>query len=239
MKYIIVLYYIIKLITVSMYDIQPWHVTIIDALLLLELNNYKIFKSRMHYSIVFVPILYTMVPYGTMISIIAYILFVVGKISKELNINVLYNISAKKRVYCGGVFDLCHLGHMVLFENIVKSFDEPIELIVGVMKDEECKSYKRKPIINDFLRAETVKHCKYVDQVWLKQKIGATKEFVIENNIDCVIIGEEYKGNKDEEYYGEIMKLDTITIKYIPRYYIPRYEELSTSHIINKIKANY
>lgn len=136
----------------------------------------------------------------------------------------------KLRVYCCGVFDLCHLGHMKLFEKIANSFDEPIWLIVGVHSDSTVKSYKREPIINEKFRVETVKLCKYVDEVLPNAELIVTKEFCLANSIDCVIIGEEYKGNKDKIWYSGGIELGI-------HKYISRFEDLSTSDIIKKIKS--
>jgi choline-phosphate cytidylyltransferase len=133
-------------------------------------------------------------------------------------------------IYCCGVFDICHLGHMKFFEKIVTSFDHPIYLIVGVHSDECVRSYKRDPIINEKFRVETVKLCKYVDNVLENAELIVTKEFCLENKIDYVIIGEEYKDNKDKYWYSGAMELGI-------HKYISRFEELSTTDIIKKIKS--
>ncbi len=134
------------------------------------------------------------------------------------------------RVYCCGVFDMCHLGHMKLFEKISKSFDQPIHLIVGVHSDLTVESYKRTPIINQDFRVQTVQLCKYVDEVWANADLVVSKEFCLINNFDYVIIGEEYKGTKDSIWYPGPMELGI-------HKYISRFEELSTTDIINKIKS--
>ena len=172
-------------------------------------------------------------------------MLVILEFSYDFKINLFYNeitnipiieeasdIKQNKKVYCCGVFDLCHLGHMILFENIVKSFDEPIELIVGVHSDEECIGYKREPILNEDIRCETVEHCKYVDKIIKNAPLVTTKELIEEYNIDCVIIGEEYKGNNDYKWYGVAMDMGI-------EKYISRYDPLSTSDIINKVKLLY
>jgi glycerol-3-phosphate cytidylyltransferase-like family protein len=118
---------------------------------------------------------------------------------------------------------------MILFENIVKSFDEPIELLVGIHSDEECIGYKREPILNEDIRCETVEHCKYVDKIIKNAPLVVSKELIAEYNIDCVIIGEEYRGNNDYKWYGVAMDMGI-------EKYIPRYDKLSSSDIINKVK---
>lgn len=120
---------------------------------------------------------------------------------------------------------------MKSFEKIVKSFDSPIWLIVGVHSDQTVKSYKREPIINQKFRVETVKMCKYVNEVLPDAELVVTKEFFIQNQIDYVIIGEEYKGNKDVIWYPGSIELKI-------HKYISRFDELSSSDIIKKIKEN-
>ena len=53
-----------------------------------------------------------------------------------------------KRIYCDGIFDLFHMGHLKHFEKIVNLFDESIVLIVGVISDNVATNYKRKPIVS-------------------------------------------------------------------------------------------
>lgn len=230
-KFIITSYYLLKFIVLLIFPVSSiYNITLVDILLLQMIINYKIFKIDIDEKILCLPLLFLINNYMTNIFVIIITFYNIFKISKELKINLFYNQN-KIKVYCCGVFDLCHLGHMILFENIVKSFDEPIELIVGIHSDEECVSYKREPVINEDFRAETIKYCKYVDTVIKNVPLIVTEEFIKENNIDCVIIGEEYKGTKDSIWYGDAMKMKI-------EKYIPRYEKLSTSDIINKIKNN-
>ena len=51
----------------------------------------------------------------------------------------------KKIVYVDGVFDLFHQGHLNFLE---KSKEYGDILIVGVVTDNDVKSYKREPIID-------------------------------------------------------------------------------------------
>lgn len=147
--------------------------------------------------------------------------------------NNTFDMDKKKlRVYCCGVFDMCHLGHKKLFEKISKSFEQPIHLIVGVHSDSTVETYKRTPIINEDFRVQTVQLCKYVNEVWPDADLVVSKEFCIEKNLDCVIIGEEYKGTKDSYWYPGPMELNI-------HKYISRFEELSTTDIIKKIKFIY
>lgn len=136
------------------------------------------------------------------------------------------------RVYCCGVFDLFHIGHMKLFEKIVQSFDGPIHLIVGVHSDEDVKIYKRKPILDLETRSKTVAYCKYVNEIIAGAPLVTTKEFIENKKIDYVIIGEEYKDDGDIKWYGDAMEMGI-------HKYISRYEEISTDSIIKSCVKYY
>ncbi len=206
--------------------------TVSDMLLLLNIINYKIFGFKVNKSIILVPIIYTFNPIIAAVYVVYYIINFIIKLSKQLDINLFKVKNKILRVYCCGVFDLCHIGHMLLFEKIVKSFDEPIELIVGIHGDESCSGYKRPPILNEQLRYATVSHCKYVNTIYKDAPLVTTKEFIIKNKIDWIIIGEEYKDKKDKYWYPGAFELSNYK-------YISRCDEISTSDIIKKIKNNY
>lgn len=68
------------------------------------------------------------------------------------------------RVYCDGVFDLFHIGHANLLEYCKKTF-KYTTLIAGVHSDIDATREKGKPVMTELERAETVKHCKWVDEI--------------------------------------------------------------------------
>jgi cytidyltransferase-like protein len=206
--------------------------SISDTLLLLGIINYKIFKMSINKSILLIPFIYYINPLIATVFVLYQVINFIYEMSSQLKINLFQVVKRKPRVYCCGVFDLCHIGHMLLFEKISKSFDEQIELIVGVHSDLSCSDYKRPPILNEKLRYETVLHCKHVERVYKNAPLITTKEFIIKNNIDCVIIGEEYKNKKDKYWYPGAFDLSIYK-------YISRCELISTSDIIKKIKSDY
>jgi cytidyltransferase-like protein len=228
---IIFLWYIIKIFVLTIKEnYYPFSNTIIDALLLLELTNYKIFKKDINWFILIIPILYIINPLIISSIIINYIVNIVNKISKELEINMFKVEEKKLRVFCCGVFDMCHLGHMILFKKISESFDEPIKLIVGVHSDDVCRGYKREPIINELIRLRTIELCKYVDEIIEDCPLIITKEYILKNNFDVIIIGEEYKDNNDIKWYPGSFELNNYK-------YISRCTDISTTDIIKKIKS--
>lgn len=139
-----------------------------------------------------------------------------------------------KIVYIDGVFDLFHRGHLESFIKAKNAFDDPNNtyLIVGVVSDADCASYKRKPIINEEDRVEIIKNIKQVDKVIFPCPMVSTIEFIKSNNIDLVVHG--FSGNDDREkqkiYFEEIKKGGYFKeIEY--------YSKISTTEIINKLKS--
>ena len=104
-----------------------------------------------------------------------------------------------KRVYIDGVFDLFHRGHL---ESLIKSknvYNDPENtiLVVGVVSDKDCQSYKRLPIINEDDRVELVKNMKTVDEVIFPCPLVVTMDFIKEHNIDLVVHG--FSNDSDRE----------------------------------------
>ena len=237
-KFIYFVYWIIKLFMGFINPINfTWILPLMDLPILLDIINLKIFKRTFvnPYVLLLLPIISSLKYYNFIgvIFVIGYLIYFINNITSQLKINLFLNPPSVylPRVYCCGVFDLCHLGHMKMFEKIVKSFDYPIWLIVGVHSDKTVTGYKREPIINEKFRVESVKLCKFVNEVWEDAELTVTKDFCIDNNIDVVIIGEEYKGNKDIIWYKGGMELGI-------HKYISRFEELSTTDIIKRIKLH-
>jgi len=117
-------------------------------------------------------------------------------------------IDNKKVVYIDGVFDLFHRGHL---ESIIKAknvLNEPNNtyLIVGVVSDEDCASYKRNPIINESDRVEIIKYIVGVDKVIFPCPLVVSMDFIISNNIDLVVHGfsNDTDREKQKEFFTEI-----------------------------------
>ncbi|MDE7327322.1 MAG: adenylyltransferase/cytidyltransferase family protein [Lachnospiraceae bacterium] len=96
--------------------------------------------------------------------------------------------------YTTGVFDMFHIGHL----NIIKHSKEQCDyLIVGVTTDGLCFERKKKyPIICERERVQILEAIKYVDKVILQESMDKLK-VVIENKIDAVFVGSDWKGSED------------------------------------------
>lgn len=88
------------------------------------------------------------------------------------------------RIYLDGVFDLTHFGHYRLFKQIKDKFPNSC-VVVGICSDEETRLYKSATgtIMNEKERAESIGHCKWVDEV-LDAPWMCSLEFLEKHNID-------------------------------------------------------
>ena len=137
-----------------------------------------------------------------------------------------------KRIYIDGIFDLFHRGHLESLKQ-AKNIDKDIYLIVGIIDDETASGYKRKPIINQFDRAEIIKNIKIVDEIIESAPLVITKEFIEKNNIDLVVHG--FANDNDWEKQKDFFKYLIENNKFKKINY---YDKISTTDIINNIKRN-
>lgn len=90
------------------------------------------------------------------------------------------------KIYCDGIFDLFHAGHITTFKYI-KNMDENVHLIVGLISDDVASSYKRRPIVNEVNRQIMLESCVYVDEVVPNAPLLITKDFMDLHSIDLVV----------------------------------------------------
>ena len=138
-----------------------------------------------------------------------------------------------KRVYVDGVFDLFHRGHLESLLSAKKSLDDPDNtfLIVGVIGDNACESYKRKPIVSEDDRYAIVKNIKCVDLIIEDAPLIMSLDFINRYNIDMVVHG--FANDQDREKQNDFFK----EIRDIGKFKeINYYNKISTTEIIKKLK---
>ena len=140
----------------------------------------------------------------------------------------------KKIIYIDGVFDLFHRGHLESLKKAKNYYENPDDtyLIVGIVSDIDCESYKRKPIINEDDRLEIIKSINIVDSVIFPCPLILTHDFINTHNIDIVVHGfSNNKDNQNQELFFNEIKEYFREIDY--------YDKISTTSIINQIKNYY
>jgi cytidyltransferase-like protein len=136
-----------------------------------------------------------------------------------------------RNVYCDGVYDLCHIGHKLLFQNALQNGNR---LYVGVIGDNDALAYKRPPIMTHSERCAEVEACKAVTKVIPNAPcFGLTQDFLDEHQIHIVAYGEEYLERypdpKNDPYYRVPRELGIARP-------LPRTKGFSTSDLIRRIQ---
>ncbi|RWR81056.1 Cytidyltransferase-like domain-containing protein [Cinnamomum micranthum f. kanehirae] len=89
------------------------------------------------------------------------------------------------RVYADGIYDLFHFGHARSLEQAKKLFPNTY-LLVGCCNDEVTHMYKGKTVMTAAERYESLRHCRWVDEVIPDAPWVITQEFIDKHNIDYV-----------------------------------------------------
>ncbi|KAF2759458.1 hypothetical protein EJ05DRAFT_484411 [Pseudovirgaria hyperparasitica] len=138
------------------------------------------------------------------------------------------------RIYADGVFDLFHLGHMRVLQQAKTAFPE-VHLIVGVTGDKETHRRKGLTVLSAKERAESVRHCKWVDEVvedcpWV---ITDAPGFLEKHKIDYVAHDDlPYGADEGDDIYAPIKQKGMFLVT-------ARTEGVSTTGIITKIVKDY
>lgn len=142
------------------------------------------------------------------------------------------------RVYADGIFDLFHYGHAKMLEQ-AKNYFPNTYLMVGVCNDEDSLKYKKKTILTYKERCESVRHCKWVDEIIYDAPWIITKDFIDKYRIDFVAHDDVLYPLTDTsndihitDVYDEVKKLDKFLIT-------QRTNGVSTTDIINRILKHY
>lgn len=126
-----------------------------------------------------------------------------------------------------GTFDLCHPGHLVMFEQCKKHCDY---LIVGLHSDPSLeRSNKNKPIQTIFERYTQLKSCKFIDEI-----IPYDTELDLCNMIYILDINKRFLS---EEYINtDNTAQDICKYKNIELIFLERKHSYSSSDLRNRLK---
>jgi choline-phosphate cytidylyltransferase len=138
------------------------------------------------------------------------------------------------RVYADGIYDLFHFGHARSLEQAKKSFPNTY-LLVGCCNGEVTHSLKGKTVMTDQERYESLRHCKWVDEVIPDAPWVMNQEFIDKHQIDYVAhdslpyADASGAGNDVYEFVKSIGRFKETK----------RTEGISTSDIIMRIVKDY
>ncbi|KAF3959839.1 hypothetical protein CMV_015391 [Castanea mollissima] len=138
------------------------------------------------------------------------------------------------RVYADGIYDLFHFGHARALEQAKKLFPNTY-LLVGCCNDELTHKYKGKTVMNEKERYESLRHCRWVDEVIPDAPWVLTLEFIDKHQIDYVAhdslpyADASGAGNDVYEFVKSIGKFKETK----------RTDGISTSDIIMRILKDY
>ena len=158
------------------------------------------------------------------------------------------------RVYADGVWDCFHFGHANALKQ-AKTVFKNCKLIVGICSDQDTHKYKGKTVMTMKERAESVRHCKWVDEVIENAPWILNKQFLKKNNIHFVahdavpyvnptLSQEAQQNNNDDNVKFNLYALDPNDCYYLPKtlkMFLPteRTDGISTSDLINRIVKDY
>lgn len=138
------------------------------------------------------------------------------------------------RVYADGIFDMFHFGHARALEQAKKLFPNTY-LLVGCCNDKLTHSYKGKTVMTEEERYESLRHCKWVDEVIPDAPWVITKEFLEDHAIDFVAHDDlpyaDTSGQVDD-VYGPVKKMGKFRAT-------QRTDGVSTSDLILRILRDY
>ncbi|CAH8380853.1 unnamed protein product [Eruca vesicaria subsp. sativa] len=138
------------------------------------------------------------------------------------------------RVYADGIYDLFHFGHARSLEQAKKSFPNTY-LLVGCCNDETTHKYKGRTVMTAEERYESLRHCKWVDEVIPDAPWVINQEFLDKHRIDYVA--------HDSLPYADTSGAGKDVYEFVKK--VGRFKEtmrtegISTSDIIMRIVKDY
>ncbi|CAM9304088.1 unnamed protein product [Ectocarpus sp. 12 AP-2014] len=140
------------------------------------------------------------------------------------------------RLYADGIFDLFHFGHAKALEQAKRSFPNSY-LLVGCCNDKLTHELKGRTVMKDTERYESLKHCKWVDEVVEDAPWVVDEDFIAVHQIDFVChdalpYGDASGQSSSGDVYAHLKRQGRFVET-------QRTEGISTSDIITSIIQDY
>lgn len=131
------------------------------------------------------------------------------------------------RVYVDMVADLFHYGHMAFLK---KARSQGDYLLVGIHADDIAASRKRSPILTMDERVESIRGCRYADEVLPDAPWRIDREWIEKHSIDLVVHGDDYSEAQLKETHSVPIEMGIFrTVPYTPG--------ISTTELIRRVIA--
>ena len=155
-----------------------------------------------------------------------------GRMDPHVPSNIQIPSDRPVRVYCDGIYDLFHYGHARSLEQAKKLFPN-VHLIVGVCNDAVTHTNKGMTVFYEEERNESLRHCKWVDEIVENAPWIIDQKFMDLHKIDFVAHDDiPYVSGK----YLDVYKFVKDQNKFLAT---QRTEGISTSGIITRIVHDY
>lgn len=129
----------------------------------------------------------------------------------------------RKIVVTFGTFDVFHIGHLSILE---RAGAIGSRLVVGLSSDAFSRIKKgRYPVFLETERARILKALRCVDGVFLEHSLEEKRRYLLEQNADVLVMGDDWKGKFDD--LNDICEV----------VYLQRTPTVSTTAIIEKIRG--
>lgn len=122
-----------------------------------------------------------------------------------------------------GTYDVFHIGHVNILERAKQEGDY---LVVGVSSDVLNFSKKQRyPIYSQEQRVKIVESLRFVDEVFIEESLDLKSNYIKEYRADVLVMGDDWEG-----CFDNMKGLCEV-------YYLPRTPSVSTTEIIEVVKA--
>lgn len=159
----------------------------------------------------------------------------VGHLDPKSNAHLANYVPPKDRsvrIYCDGIYDMFHYGHARSLEQVKKLFPN-VHLLVGVCNDELTNSKKGRTVMNEEERAESLRHCRWVDEVVENAPWVIDDAFLAKHCIDFVAHDDiPYQSEDSDDVYKFVKDRGQFIAT-------QRTAGISTSDLITRIVRDY